>query len=116
MIKAGADVNLRDNTHKPLTLACEAEHIDVVKTLIKAGALVNVKDGSVTALTASCELGRTSIVDELITSGAGVNLRGDSNTPLTFACESGPLILRWVENAINNCMRTRTCAHSERVN
>lgn len=93
LIKAGADVNLRDNTHKPLTLACEEGHVGVVKLLIKAGANINVKDGSVTALTASCELGYIGIVDELLTSGADVNLRGDSNTPLTFACEIGSLSL-----------------------
>ncbi|XP_056001178.1 uncharacterized protein LOC125656335 [Ostrea edulis] len=92
LVKAGADVNLRDiweNT--PLIAACKRGHVSIVDELVKAGADVNLQGkGGNTPLTAACERGHVSIVDELVKAGTDVNLQGKGgNTPLTAACERG---------------------------
>lgn len=78
LIKAGADVNARNNDGKtPLMLAAECNTSDVVDMLIKAGADVNAQDNErKTPLMKAVEWNQDSAVTEiLIKSWADVNAR-----------------------------------------
>ena len=45
-VQAGADVNVIDNRRcsKPLVLAAEGKHTDIIQLLLQAGASVNIAD------------------------------------------------------------------------
>jgi ankyrin repeat protein len=72
LIKAGADVNAKDEGGvTALMLASSDGHKEMVKMLIKAGADVNAKDkNGKTALMRASERGRKEIVKMLIKAGA----------------------------------------------
>lgn len=86
LIKAGADVNLKENVIAPIKAACLAGHADVVKELICEGADVNLWDGDLLPLSTACDEGHLDVVKELINARADLNLKYQSHTPLTIAC------------------------------
>jgi hypothetical protein len=94
LVKAGADVNLRDGWwDTPLVAACRGGHVSVVEDLVKAGADVNLQfyDRN-TPLIAACMRGHVSVLEELMKAGADVNLQGRrGDTPLKAAVRKGSL-------------------------
>nr|XP_034315639.1 uncharacterized protein LOC117685382 [Crassostrea gigas] len=89
LLKAGADVSIRDNLDTPLTVACGNGHTSVVRALLKAGANVNEGNILYTPLQTACEGGFVILVEELIKAKADVNL----NVPLIDACINGNLCI-----------------------
>ncbi|XP_056007550.1 uncharacterized protein LOC125665455 [Ostrea edulis] len=92
LVKAGADVNLRDfRGNTPLKAASEEGHVSIVKELVKKGADVNMQNESGdTPLVIACRKGHVSIVKELVKTRAGVNLQDyRGNTPLINAYKKG---------------------------
>ncbi|XP_062585045.1 uncharacterized protein LOC134246700, partial [Saccostrea cucullata] len=73
----------------PLTAACGAGHISIVKELMERGADINQQSEDDTPLSAASGGGHMSVVKELIEAGADINLQGTFDTPLTAACEGG---------------------------
>ena len=97
LIKAGADVNVKDKDNgdwTPLHTASYEGHLEIVQELIKAGADVNVKEdnehGSTPLHVASLK-GHLEIVQELIKAGADVNAKTKEPevTPLRVAKNGG---------------------------
>lgn len=70
LIKAGADVNIRDGSYTPLTISCKGGHLCIVEELIRAGADVNLKDLFNNPLTVACKKGHFAIAEILRKSGA----------------------------------------------
>lgn len=70
LIKAGADVNIRDGSYTPLTISCKGGHLCIVEELIRAGADVNLKDLFNNPMTVACKMGHFDIAEILRKSGA----------------------------------------------
>ena len=89
LIKAGADVNIKDNYNSwtPLHYAAWKECTKAPKLLIEAGADVNAAEGfGWTPLHKAAMYGYTEIVKLLIEAGANVNVKDNNGwTPLHFA-------------------------------
>jgi ankyrin repeat protein len=80
LIKAGADVNARNNEGStPLIIATVFDQIEVSRALIEAGADVNARnnEGS-TPLHTAALLCRTEIVEVLLNNGANKNLKNNA--------------------------------------
>lgn len=92
MIKAGADVNLKNNKQTPLTAACMQGYLDLTKKLLKAGADVNLKNCEQSPLIAACkrEYVDLNIVQELINAGADIT---SSEVKSLLFCQNVVLIL-----------------------
>jgi ankyrin repeat protein len=111
LIKAGADVNIRNNDLKTaLMYAVEGVDDEIVKVLIDAGSDVNIQDDyNRTALIYAVETRRNrtinkKIVELLIEKGADVNTRdSEGTTPLMFASmgENIEIINILIENGGN---------------
>ena len=87
-IKAGADVNSRNQYHKtPCMLAAICGRVNCVDMLLEAAAGANVKDQyDKTALFYAVESGRPACVQRLIQAGADVNVTSTwGTTPLMYA-------------------------------
>ena len=90
-IKAGANVNAKDNEYgnSALMLAAWKGHTEIVNALIKARAEVNAKDkDGRTALMCAAENGRTETVNALIEAGADDLTDNEGRTALILAAES----------------------------
>jgi len=89
LIKAGADLNLKDNGGlTALMKAAGQGSPECVDLLIKAGADLNLKDkAGMTALMKAAGQGSPECVDLLIKAGADLNLkdRCEENTALSLA-------------------------------
>lgn len=93
LLKAGADVNKKDDFETPLTTACRRGQTNVIKTLLENSAAVNLNDDLGTPLTVACRHGHLSAVQILIKAGAGVNMFRFYDTPLSAACTNGQIRL-----------------------
>ena len=99
LIKAGADVNLRNNQgdtplyRAALDKAADNNRLEIIQELIKAGADVNLRNNEGdTPLSKATFHGRLEIVQKLIKAGADVNLRNNQgDTPLYDAAFYGYL-------------------------
>lgn len=78
--------------YTPLSAACQAGNIDVVRKLLEHGADVNLQAAKIaTPLVTACREGHIEVVSLLIEYGADLNLQDNESlighTPLTAACE-----------------------------
>lgn len=97
LLKAGADVNARDNYGRtPLHMAAVYDRTEMARLLIDSGADVNAKidERGVTPLHITAMNGNndTDMAALLLDRGADVNVEDTTNyTPLRYATESGNL-------------------------
>jgi ankyrin repeat protein len=97
LLKAGADVNLRDDASPegftPLICAVIGNYVDIVYLLLANGADVNLATHhEVTPLQHACRIGNPEIVKLLLKAGADVNHPGYEKfdgSPLTTAAAYG---------------------------
>jgi ankyrin repeat protein len=89
LLRAGADVNAKDNYYgrTPLHWVSENDHVQVVKELLDHGADVEAKDSSLcTPLHWASNNGCVAVVDELLSRGANAEAKdSEGDTPLHFA-------------------------------
>lgn len=89
LIRAGADVNLKNGFNSPIICACKKGYENLVEECIKAGAHVNANyafDDYETPLIVACRNGRLDVVKLLIKAGADIYLGNENNTPMIAAC------------------------------
>lgn len=93
LIEAGASVNIQSRISKmtPLQMACQNNHIKVVKALLGTGSCdINVQDShGNTALHFACQTANANLVDLLLQHKARKNIvNSEKRTPLDEARES----------------------------
>jgi ankyrin repeat protein len=83
---AGADINARGQSVRPLFLAAGEEKLEVVRYLLDEGADVNAREnwGS-TALIEAASYGHIDIIKELLLRGADINAISEQGTALDIA-------------------------------
>lgn len=89
LIRAGADVNLKEGFNSPIICACKKGYASIVEVCIKAGASINTNydfDEYETPLIVACRNGRLDVVKVLIKAGADIYLGDENNTPIIAAC------------------------------